>query len=153
MLTADRNTPQAIGDVEEHPMAASARIFAGALVCLTAAGWATRGDEEAAYLTVGRADEHVDNTGGANGAKRIKVRKGVFRFANSAAADAITRAEIGQPAYVADDETVAKTSDDGGRPIAGFIVEVDDQGVWIRIDPALARSHATLVAAIDAIET
>ena len=78
-----------------------------------------------------RADETVDNTGGANGDKSIKVRRGVFRFANSAAADLIARTEIGKPCYVVDDQTVAKTNNAGARPVAGTVFGVDAQGVWV----------------------
>lgn len=151
MLTKDRNTPRAAGEDRGHPVAAEAVIFAGALVCLNAAGFAVPGDEDADLLTIGRAEERVDNSSGANGDAVVLARLGIFRWDNSASADEITRADIGKPAYVVDDHTVAKTSDSGGRSIAGFVDDVDELGVWVRIDPALARAHAELSAAIDAL--
>ncbi|KAK0329991.1 hypothetical protein LTR94_034588, partial [Friedmanniomyces endolithicus] len=60
-----------------------------------------------------------------------RVKKGQFRWANSAAADAITRAEIGDPAYIVDDQTVAKTNGGATRSVAGTIRDVDAQGVWV----------------------
>ena len=52
---------------------------------------------------------------------------------NSAAGDAITRAEIGDVCYIVDDETVAKTNGTSTRSAAGTIRDVDAQGVWVEI--------------------
>lgn len=130
-LTAPRNTPAALGDVRSVPLPANGKVWQGSIVALTAAGYAASATATAANVTIGRADETVDNTGGANGAKRIKVRRGVFRFANSAAGDLITLTEVGKDCYVVDDQTVAKTNNAGARPLAGKVFDVDAQGVWV----------------------
>lgn len=130
-LTAPRNTPAALGDVRSAPLPANGKIWQGSIVQLTAAGFAASATATAANVTIGRADETVDNAGGANGAKRIKVRRGVFRFANSAAADLIALTEVGKDCYVVDDQTVAKTNNAGARPVAGKVFDVDAQGVWV----------------------
>lgn len=130
-LTAARYTPQALGDVRSIPVAANARIFAGGLVQIAASGFAVAGVATAANVAVGRAEETVDNTGGANGAVNVKVRRGVFRYANSAAGDLITRADIGKQVFVVDDDQVAKTNNAGARPAAGICFDVDAQGVWV----------------------
>ena len=78
------------------------------------------------------AGEPADNAGGQAGDLSVRTRKGVFRFNNSAGADEITRAEIGDTCYVVDDETVAKTDDTGSRSAAGAIEDVDAIGVWVR---------------------
>ncbi|MDM7928670.1 hypothetical protein [Blastomonas fulva] len=132
-LTQDRATPRlAEGNVFSRDVAADAVIFAGAIVCLSATGWAVPGSTATTLVADGVAQEPVDNTGGANGDVKVRVFKGVFRFGNSAAADAITRAEIGDDCYIVDDQTVAKTSGTNTRSIAGKIVDVDAQGVWVR---------------------
>ena len=64
----------------------------------------------------------------------IKVRRGVFRFGNSASTDAIGRTEIGKPCYVVDDQTVAETNNSGARPVAGTVFGVDAQGVWVEFN-------------------
>ena len=134
-LTAPRNTPAALGDVRSAPVAANAKIFAGAMVQIIAAsGHAGPATATAANVTIGRADETVDNTGGAGGDKRVKVRRGVFHFANSAAADLIARTEIGKQCFVVDDQTVAKTNNAGARPVAGTVFDVDAKGVWVEIN-------------------
>lgn len=131
-LTASRNTPRRENaGVESHPAKATVKIFAGALVCLDAAGWAQPGAVAATLTAIGRAEHDVDNTAGANGDKNVRVRRGVMRFANSASGDLITRADIGKPAYVVDDQTVAKTSGGAARSVAGTIRDVDAQGVWV----------------------
>lgn len=129
-LAQDRSTPQRTGDIESHPVKAATTIFAGSLVCLDAAGWLVPGAVATTLIARGRAEERVANAG-ANGALSAKVRRGIFRFANSAAGDAITRAEIGDPCYVVDDQTVAKTNGGNTRSVAGTIRDVDAQGVWV----------------------
>ena len=52
-------------------------------------------------------------------------------FANSAAADLITLADLGSTVFVVDDQTVAKTSATSTRSAAGKVVDVDTTGVWI----------------------
>lgn len=129
-LTQDRNTPRAQGDVLEPPMNGGSTIFAGSLVCLDATGFAVPGATATTLLAVGRAEEQRVNAG-ADGAVTIKVRRGTFRFANSAAADAISWAEYGKQVYVVDDQTVAKTNGTNTRSVAGICRGVDAQGVWV----------------------
>ena len=123
-LTAARNTPQALDGKRRIPVATNVKIFQGSLVQINNAGFAVPGSATAANVAIGRAEEPADNTGGANGAISVDVRRGIFRFANSAA-------EIGKTVYVVDDQTVAKTNNAGARPAAGICYDVDAQGVWV----------------------
>jgi hypothetical protein len=132
VLAADRNTPQRGTESHVDPVKAATTIYAGSLVCLDAAGWAVPGAAATTLVARGRAQSKVVNAG-ANGAETIETRSGCFRFANSAAGDAITRAEIGDNCYIVDDQTVAKTDGTGTRSIAGKIDDLDAQGVWVRI--------------------
>lgn len=132
-LNKDRDTPRRDGVQFSDPVAASTRIFAGALVCLTAAGFAVPGSTAANLTVRGRAEEHVDNREGAAGAVRIETRRGTFRFDNSSGGDEITRAHIGDTAFIVDDHTVARTDDEEARSAAGIIRDVDDVGVWVEI--------------------
>ncbi|MBD3728755.1 MAG: hypothetical protein IE933_03535 [Sphingomonadales bacterium] len=132
-LTESRLTPKRDGRRYSRGAAAGVKIFAGAIVALSAAGFATPGATAVGLTADGIAVDDVDNTNGANGALQVEVEKGTFRFANSAAGDAITAAEIGDTAYIVDDQTVAKTDGGATRSVAGKIVDVDAQGVWIEI--------------------
>lgn len=130
--TAPRNTPAALGEIRSVPLAANGKINGGAIVQISnATTFAIPAVATIANVTIGRADESVDNTGGANGDKSIKVRRGVFRYANSAAGDLIARIDIGKDCFVVDDQTVAKTNAAGVRPVAGKVFGVDAQGVWV----------------------
>lgn len=134
-LTKDRATPRlSQGDVFDRDAAANAVIFAGGIVCLSATGYATRGATATTLVADGVAQQPANNTGGADGAVKVRIFKGIFRFGNSAAGDAITRAEIGDDCYIVDDQTVAKTSGGDTRSIAGKIMDVDAQGVWVKFD-------------------
>lgn len=132
-LTKDKDTKMQLGDQQAHSVLAATLIYAGALVCLNAAGWAIPGATATGLIAIGRADERADNSAGANGDIKAKVRSGVFRFENSASADLITQAEIGDDCYIVDDQTVAKTDGSSTRSVAGKIVQVDAQGVWVRV--------------------
>ena len=132
-LTKDRDTPMRASDIYVHPVKAATVIFAGSLVCLDAAGNAQPGAVATTLTAVGRAESHVDNSGGAAGDETVHGQRGVFRFANSSAGDLIARTEIGDDCYVVDDQTVAKTSGTNTRSVAGKVRDVDAQGVWVEI--------------------
>lgn len=130
-LTKDRNTQMKDADLIPVPMAA-VKIFAGSLVAANATGYATPGAVATTLTYLGRAEETVDNTGGAAGAKAVLVRRGkAFKFANSGA-DPVTQASMGKVCYIVDDETVALTNGTSTRSAAGIVVGVDADGVWVK---------------------
>jgi len=145
-LNADRDTPRLEGDVKAVKIAASQKIFAGAMVMRNSSGYAVKGATATGLVGIGRADEQVDNSAGAAGDKSVNVRPGVHRYANSASGDLITIADIGKPCYAVDDQTVAKTNGTNTRSIAGFIFDVDDVGVWVEFDEARVQSHIAGIA-------
>lgn len=131
-LTADRNTVSRKGDDFEYPVAAATKIYAGSMVGFNAgAAYATKAVTSTTLKGVKVAQELADNSAGAAGDINVKVRKGCFRFANSAAGDAITLADVGSDCYVVDDQTVAKTNGTGTRSVAGKVADVDAAGVWV----------------------
>lgn len=139
-LVKDRNTPRAEGDVRQGLIAASTLIFAGAMVMRNAAGFLLEGQTAVGLVGAGRAEERKDNSAGANGALTVSFRTGTFHFANSAAADEITAADIGAACYAVDDQTVARTSGTNTRSKAGIVDDVDANGVWVRFDAALTTA-------------
>lgn len=132
-LSADRNTPMKDGELIAVPVAAAKKIFAGALVAANATGFATPGATATTLTYLGRAEETVDNTGGADGAKTVMIRRGkAFKFKNSTG-DAVTQAELGKTCYIVDDETVSKSNAGGNtQSAAGKVVGVDTDGVWVQ---------------------
>lgn len=132
-LTQDRNTP--LRDSKEFifPVAASTKIYAGALVALNSAGYLTKGAASTTLKAVGVAQVLADNSAGANAAIRCAVRRGCFKFANSASTDLIALTEVGSDCYIVDDQTVAKTNGSSSRSVAGKVRDVESDGVWVEI--------------------
>jgi hypothetical protein len=130
-------------------------IFAGTIVCIGADGYAVPGSAAPGLLCVGRAEyqaNNLDNTAtgaGAAGFLNVDVRRGVFRWQNSADGDAITEESLGEKCYIVDSQTVALTSNGGTRSVAGVIFDVDAYGVWVDTRQAqpLSKVYVTLAIA------
>ncbi|WP_238913803.1 hypothetical protein [Achromobacter insolitus] len=133
-LTADRNTPRRDGVQVADPLAAGVVIFTGSMYALDATGNAT--PATAAGNAVRAVAESQAST--AAGDMIVEGRKGSYRFANSAGAAELTRADIGKPAYVADDQTVGKT----GTAVAGLVLDIDNGEVWIDVGAAAIMQAA-----------
>jgi hypothetical protein len=131
-LTAERDTKQKEGVFRVLPVAASTKIYQGALVAVNASSLAVPGATATTLKAAGRAEETVDNSAGSAGDKKISVRRGVFQYANSADADLIALKDIGANCYIVDDQTVALTNGSNSRSIAGTIHDVDANGVWVK---------------------
>lgn len=128
--TEGRNTKRRTGDKLSVVVNNAATLYAGTLVTLlTATGLAVAGGTAAAGPAVGVASETI--TG--DGVKTTDVERGIFQFANSAAADLIEKADIGADCYVVDNQTVALTDNAGARERAGKIIDVDAGGVWVEV--------------------
>lgn len=146
-LAADRNTPSRAGEEFVYPVKASVTIYAGALVVAGSDGYARPARVATGDITLGRAEEKVTGSG-SDGAVKVRVSRGIFRFDNSSDSDAITIAEIGRACFAASDHAVAKTSGSSTRSPAGIVVDVDADGVWVdtRTTP-LALAAGGLAAA------
>lgn len=130
-LSQDRNTPFKDGELVAVPVAASAVIYAGALVVANASGFAAPGSVATTLTYLGRAEEAVNNTGGSNGDKTVLVRrKKAFKWKNHGA-DALVQADLGKTVYIVDDETVAKTNGGTTRSAGGKLVQFEADGVWV----------------------
>ena len=126
-LTTARNTPEKRGEVFEFVVKADVTIHQGSLVMLengeAVPGRAATG---AQFVAVGRAEHTVTAT--AAEPARVRVRRGIFKFAN-AAAGLIAATGVGRDCFIADDQTVGTTA--GVR--AGIVTDVEDDGVWVQI--------------------
>lgn len=130
-LTAARNTKERIGEVFDFPVKGSTTCYGGGLAVLNA-GYAAPGTAATGLVAIGRFEESVANTG-ADGAVKVRVKRGTFKFLNSAAGDAIAQADVGADCYIVDDQTVAKTNGTNTRSRAGKIEGVDADGVWVQL--------------------
>ncbi len=132
-LAADRAIKERDLKRYEFPVAAMAKIYAGAIVCINTSSLAVKGAAATGLKAVGIAEALADNTTGADSAIKVKVRRGTFQFANSSAGDAIVLADIGADCFIVDDQTVAKTNGSNTRSVAGKIRDVDADGVWVEM--------------------
>ena len=128
-LTADRNTPKKKSDVLVVGVGTGVRIQAGALVVLSASGFAVPGKTATGLTYAGRAEESVDNVAGIDGAKSVEISRGVaFKWDNDGS---VTQAHLLKRAYVVDDATVSATDGGGTRSASCLIVGIDSDGVWV----------------------
>jgi hypothetical protein len=135
-LSAERDTKQRAGTplstVGNQPVKASVKLYKGGIAVLNA-GYLAPGTAATGLIAVGRSRETVDNSSGSNGDLKGEYEPGIFKWANSAAGDAIAQADVGKVCYIVDDQTVAKTDGTGSRSAAGLIAGIDSDGVWVQM--------------------
>lgn len=121
-------------------------IYAGALVCVNAAGYAVPGSDTAGLIFQGVARERADNSAGLDGAVSVTVRRrGLFKMAF---ATAISQANVGDNVFIADDQTVDVAANLTHDIFVGIIAEViDSTHAWVDIEPAIKQADvATHIA-------
>lgn len=126
--------------IRSYPVKAGVHIFGGSGVVLDN-GYAKPAVTATGLISVGRADEEVDNTDGNDGDLLVQVEQGVFCYANG---NAVTLASVGLLCYFVDDQTVSSNA--AGKSIAGTIEEVTADGVWVACGLQAAPDAATLTA-------
>jgi hypothetical protein len=130
-LDKDRVTNKRKRLVLQLAVAANVLCYAGALAAVNSSGNVKPGATALGLRGVGVFRDRVDNVGGGAGDQVAEVELDVAQFANSADEDEITAADIGKVCYMVDDLTVAKTDGAGTRSVAGYVADVDGEGVWI----------------------
>ena len=140
-LAMDRNTEYSLGDLLSVPVAASARIFAGSLVCVGADGYAVPAADTAGLLLAGVATAQADNRTGQDGDLSVVVRRrGRFRFGSSSALD---QSSVGAKAFALDDQTVALAAGVSHSVAVGVIDKVESASSgWVSIDAAVLAGRA-----------
>jgi hypothetical protein len=131
--TEDRNTPYRDCVITPVPVAKGEIIPAGVIVCVSATGFAVNGTEATGLFYLGRSEERVDNSAGADGDQFINVHSHkAFLWENDGS---VEQASLGKRAYIVDNQTVGATEGpDGGdatRSQAGTIIMIDTDGVWV----------------------
>lgn len=131
--TKDRNlTEIAPGRTRAMPLETNMVIHAGTLACVNAAGNVVKGITSTALRCLGVFLAAMNSTGLAAGVLTAEPAIGVFGpFANSAAGDQITNADVGADCWIVDDSTVAKTNGSASRSVAGKVWAVTSEGVFL----------------------
>jgi hypothetical protein len=122
-LTAVRAIQRGQGVIRPYKVAASTKIFAGALVGVntSSSGYATNLDDSANRKFVGIADKTCDNTNGAAGAKKVRVwAQGVVDLACTGA----DQTWVGQKVFAVDNQTVALAATTTNDVQVGVVTEV-----------------------------
>jgi len=152
---SDRMTERKDGDLLSLLVAASTTIEGGKMIARDANGYTVEAADAAGLRVVGVSDERVDNSAGADGAKRVRGYAGkIFKLKNSAT-NAVDVADAGSLVFVEDDETVADAAGTNGV-VAGRCVEVGSDGVWVEIPagmPQVATQAASTAADVATIKT
>lgn len=141
--------------------AAAVKLLAGVLQARNAAGYITNASDATGLKVVGIGAQEVDNSAGAAGDLDCEVETGIFKLENSVGSP-VTDAYIGLACFVEDNQTVSIS---GGTHsvVAGRVVKVDSDGVWVdvgmdaTVDPgaaitalaALTSTNGTMAAAAD----
>ncbi len=127
-LTAERTTPEREGKIYALTVASNVVIYKGAIVSKDADGYAIPAADTASTLVMGSAPYTVDNRAGEyNAARTISIKNGVFGWAHTG----FTDADIGQLAYIMDDQTVTPATNASNDIVAGVIVDVDGTTCWV----------------------
>ena len=130
-LTASRITTRRPGDRLALIVAAAVQVFQGGMIGVKPDGTAVPASADPTLFIPGIADRD------AAAGKPVEALKEIAVFENSAAADEVTKGNIGDDCFVVDDQTVALTNAGGTRPRAGKVFDVDAYGVWVDFRSAL----------------
>lgn len=142
-LAAERDTPKRS---TETPYAfkqkGNTKVYNGSLVGIGTDGYARPAADTAGMFVPGRANATVDGTSAGpyglladdDARLMIQAEPGIFSFATSGGS-AITQAQVGELAYVLDDQTVVQAAGTANNVIAGRVVGYDSaSAVWINTE-------------------
>jgi len=120
--------------IGRREVAANAVIFMGAAVAKNAAGYLVPLSDTAALSIVGISEEHVDNTGGGDGALDCAYATGLqVEFKNDGT---IGLPELGRACYAKDDETVGDSVSAVHDVFVGVVQDFDAATVMVFVDEA-----------------
>jgi len=145
-LRADKQILRQEGNELDFPVAASQTIYAGALVCVNANGYALPGADTANLIFQGIALEQKDNSSGSNGDLDVVLqRRGLIKVILDTA---ISQANVGDNVFLVDDQTVDLTANVDNNIFCGIIAQyIDSTHAYIDIEPAIRQADvATHIA-------
>jgi len=138
-LTQDKKTEYMEGVEITLPVYQSTTIYAGALVCVNASGYAVNASDTSGLIFMGVAREYVDNSAGASGDKTITVRRrGLFKMTLG---HNISVANIGDNVFIVDNQTVDTSAYVTNAIFCGNIAGyISATQAWVDIEPAILYS-------------
>ncbi len=119
-LSENYNRVSKDGELQAFPVAAATKIYRGALVKISAAGYLAPQAAEVGAFNAGVAYEGMDNSAGAAADLLCRVELvGAFEMNGVA----FTQADLGKSVYASDDNTVSVTQA-SNEILVGKIIEV-----------------------------
>jgi len=107
-------------------------LYVGEMISQDATPEALASTDTASTLVLGVGTKEIDNT--ADGLTVNNISTAIHLMTNSTTA--LTKADIGGFAYVEDADTVTTLAGATNNIIAGVVVEVTADGVYVDFDPA-----------------
>lgn len=129
-ITAPRDCKPRLGSEYNVGVKAGEVIVKGAALLIDSSGFLVNAASGAAGASAGVAQESRNAAGLASGAIHCKVRTGLFPFLISGASP-VTTGDRDALVYFADNQTIAKSSNSGARPAAGYLrlVTADNRAI------------------------
>ena len=145
-LTEDKQIELQDGVEKDFPVAATEKIFGGALACVNANGYALEGSDTSGLIFQGIAMDQKDNTDGSDGDLDVVLRR--RGLVKAIMGTAITQANVGDNVFLVDDQTVDLTANVTHNIFCGIIAAyIDTTHAWIDIEPAIRQADvATHIA-------
>jgi len=140
-LTSDRNTQYSLGDLLSIPVAGSTCIYAGALVCTNASGYAVPAADTAGLVFEGVATARADNSTGSDGDVNVVVRRrGRYLLDYDGS---LTQEAVSAKVYAVDDHTVDAANGVSNNVLVGVVDSIEGTGeAWVSIDVAVLSGKA-----------
>ena len=139
VLSEDKQIELQDGVEKDFSMAASEKIFGGALSCVNAAGYALEGSDTSGLIFQGVAMNQADNTDGSNGDISVVLKRhGLVKVIMDTA---ITIANVGDNVFLVDDQTVDLVANVSNNIFCGIIAGyIDTTHAWIDMAPAIQQA-------------
>ena len=142
-LDQDKKTEYREGVEISIPVDDGDKIYAGANVCVNAAGYAIRGGDTAGAIFMGISREYADNSSGQDGDISVLVkRRGLYKMEF---ATVITIANVGDNVFLKDDHLVDVAGNVSNNILCGNIAEyIDTTHAWVDIEPAIRQADVAV---------
>lgn len=105
------------------PVKADVKINEASIIALDANGLASEAVKGAGITVIGRSEQYVDNSGGADGAVMINVKRGAFIWNNDTTSP-VEEKDVMKQCYILNSQTVTMTSE--ANSIAGKVIGLED---------------------------
>ncbi|MBB5351101.1 hypothetical protein HNR46_001335 [Haloferula luteola] len=130
-------------------LAAATSLAAGEIGAVNATGNALPAADTAGLRVIGRSEGDFDNAAGLAGDVESLLKRGIFKWDNDPT-NPVTIASIGKHCFVKTSTSVCVTAGSTNKVIAGVVVRIDSDGVWVDTTNSSAIEDAIDLAVAEA---